>query len=198
VSLKWAGSSARLERSTDNRKVAGSNPARPIKTRHRYAIILVKIQFKKESSKVKRRSDELSESNLTKLKRIQGYKFRAEFDAEGLPDLIVDELKPLGESSGPNPTRLLSVAVGHCLSSSLLYCLAKARINVRNLETAVNATLERNEENYLRIKNLSVQMFLDVDEKDKIRVSRCLDVFENYCTVTQSVRKGIAVTVNVR
>ena len=25
----WAGSSARLERSTDNRKVAGSNPARP-------------------------------------------------------------------------------------------------------------------------------------------------------------------------
>ena len=25
----WAGSSARLERSTDNRKVASSNPARP-------------------------------------------------------------------------------------------------------------------------------------------------------------------------
>jgi hypothetical protein len=29
VTLLWAGSSAWLERSTDNRKVAGSNPARP-------------------------------------------------------------------------------------------------------------------------------------------------------------------------
>jgi hypothetical protein len=32
---------------------------------------------------------------------------------------------------------------------------------------------------------------LDVDEQDRTRVTRCLDIFENYCTVTQSVRKGI-------
>ena len=31
TSNMWAGSSARLERSTDNRKVASSNPARPTK-----------------------------------------------------------------------------------------------------------------------------------------------------------------------
>jgi uncharacterized OsmC-like protein len=40
-------------------------------------------------------------------------------------------------------------------------------------------------------------MDLDVEETDKKRVSRCLDIFENYCTVTQSVRKGIEVTVNI-
>jgi uncharacterized OsmC-like protein len=54
-----------------------------------------------------------------------------------MPDLIVDELKTMGENSGPNPTRLLSAAIGHCLNSSLLFCLSKARINVRNLETTV-------------------------------------------------------------
>ncbi len=140
----------------------------------------------------------MSESNVTTLKRVEGYKFKAEFDAEGIPDLIVDEFKPIGESSAPNPTRLLSVAVGHCLSSSLLYCLAKARISVLNLETTVKTTLGRNEQGYLRVKNLDVQMHLNVDEKDRSRVARCLDVFENYCTVTQSVRNGIAVTVNIK
>jgi uncharacterized OsmC-like protein len=140
----------------------------------------------------------MSESILTRLKLIGGYRFRAEFDAEGIPDLIVDELKPVGENSGPNPMRLLSVAVGHCLSSSLLFCLAKARIDVNDVETSVKATSEKNEEGHLRIKNLDVQIGLVVDEKDKARVPRCLEIFEDYCTVTQSVRRGIDVTVNVR
>jgi uncharacterized OsmC-like protein len=140
----------------------------------------------------------LSAPAITKLKLIQGYKFRAEFDSEGMPDFIVDELKPMGENSGPNPTRLLSTAVGHCLNSSLIFCLSKARINVRNLETTVKATQERNAEGLLRIKKLEVEMHLDVDEHDRTRVARCLDIFENYCTVTQSVRKGIEVTVDVK
>lgn len=140
----------------------------------------------------------MSMSIFTKLKLIQGYKFKAEFDSEGIADLIVDEPKPIGGNSGPNPTRLLSAAVGHCLNSSLLLCLSKARINVRNLETTVKATQERNEEGLLRIRKLEVEMQLDVDEEDRIRVTRCLEIFENYCTVTQSVRKGIEVTVNVK
>jgi uncharacterized OsmC-like protein len=137
-------------------------------------------------------------SIFTKLKLIQGYKFKVEFDSEGIADLIVDEPKPMGENSGPNPTRLLSAAVGHCLNSSLLFCLSKARINVKNLETTVKATQERNEEGLLRIRKLEVEMYLDVDEQDRTRITRCLDIFENYCTVTQSVRKGIEVTVNVK
>lgn len=31
----------------------------------------------------------------------------------------------------------------------------------------------------------------------KVRVPRCLKVFENYCKVTQGVRKGIELNVNV-
>ena len=139
----------------------------------------------------------MSESTFTKLKLIQGYKFQAKFDAADIPDLLVDESKPLGENSGPNPTRLLAVAVGHCLSSSLIFCLSKARIKVKNLETTIKATHERTEEGRLRIRKLEVQMRLDVDENDKKRAARCLGIFENYCTVTQSVRKGIDVTVNV-
>ena len=137
-------------------------------------------------------------SIFTKLKLIQGYKFKVEFYSEGIADLIVDEPKPIGENSGPNPTRLLSAAVGYCLNSSLLFCLSKARINVKNLETIVKANQERNKEGFLRLRKLEVEMHLDVDEQDRTRVTRCIDIFENYCTVTQSVRKGIEVTVNVK
>jgi uncharacterized OsmC-like protein len=138
----------------------------------------------------------LSESIVTKLGLLEGYKFKVEFDVEGVSNIIVDEIKPIGESLGPNPTRLLSVAVGHCLSSSLLFCLKKAKIKVNNLNTLIKTNIERNEEGYLRVESLHVQIRLEVNEEDKQRVPRCLSIFENYCTVTQSVRRGIEVKVN--
>ena len=137
----------------------------------------------------------MSESVLTKLGLLEGYRFEVEFDVEGVPNLVADEMKPIGEGLGPNPTRLLSAAVGHCLSSSLLYCLGKAKVKVKKLNTVVKADVERNEEGYLRVASLDVQIHLEVNEEDKLRVPRCLSLFENYCTVTQSVRKGIEVKV---
>jgi uncharacterized OsmC-like protein len=134
---------------------------------------------------------------VTRLKLLEGYKFRVEFDVDDMPSLIVDEPKPIGQGSGPNPTRLLSTAVGNCLSSSLLYCLSKAHVRVKNLETTVKTNIVRNEEGRLRVKNLGVQIHLDVEEEDKTRVPRCLEIFESYCTVTPSVRKGIEVNVNI-
>ncbi len=139
----------------------------------------------------------MSESAVTTLKLLQGYRFKAEFDVAGIPSIVVDELMPIGENAGPNPTRLLSVAVGHCLSSSLLYCLQKARVKVNDLQTTVRANMEKNEQGYLRIKSIDAKIQIDVNEDDKSRVSRCLEIFENYCTVTQSVRQGITVNVDI-
>ena len=138
----------------------------------------------------------MSELALTKLGLLERFRFKVEFDVDVVPNLVVDEMKPIGEGLGPNPTRMLSAAVGHCLSSSLLYCLGKAKIKVKKLDTIVKADVERNEGGYLRVASLEVQIHLEVNEKDKLRVPRCLSIFENYCTVTQSIRKGIEVKVN--
>jgi organic hydroperoxide reductase OsmC/OhrA len=137
----------------------------------------------------------LSESVLTKLELLDGYRFKVEFGVDGVPNLVVDEMKPIGEGLGPNPTRLLSAAVGHCLNSSLLYCLGKAKVKIKKLDTIVKADIERNEDGYLRVAGLDVQIHLEVNDEDKLRVPRCLSLFENYCTVTQSIRKGIEVKV---
>ena len=143
------------------------------------------------------RDETMAESICTKLKLRKGFEFNVAFDAADVPELVVDEIKPIGENAGPNPTRLLSAAVGHCLSSSLLFCLRKARINVKDLETEVEANVVRNREGYLRVRSLDVQIRLDVNEDDKSRVDRCLGIFEKYCIVTQSVRKGLDVTLSI-
>ena len=139
----------------------------------------------------------MSELISTRLVLLEGYRFKVEFDVNDIPSLVVDEMKPIGEDEGPNPTRLLSAAVGHCISSSLMYCLGKAKVHVKKLETTVQAKVERNKEGYLRIASLDVQVRLEVSEEDRARVPRCLKIFENYCTVTQSVRKGIAVRTSI-
>jgi uncharacterized OsmC-like protein len=133
----------------------------------------------------------------TKLRLIEGYKFDVNFDVDYLPNMVADEPKPIGEGSGPNAPRLLATAVGQCMSSSLIYCLTKARIPVNNLETTVKTNLFKNEKGRTRIKSIDIQISLEVNEEDKTRINRCLTIFEDYCTVTQSIRNGIQVNVKV-
>ena len=137
-------------------------------------------------------------SIVTKLKLKHGYQFNVESDVEYIPNFLVDETKPEGEGSGPNPPILLATAVGHCMSSSLIYCLKKARITIRSIETTVKTCLFRNENGKIRIRCIDVQICLKVNEEDKTRVPRCLQIFEDYCTVTQSIRKGIEVNLKIK
>ena len=138
----------------------------------------------------------IEDTNITKLRLLEGYKFDVEFD-DNTPGLLVDETKPHGEGSGPNPQRILAVAVGHCLSSSLIYCLKKVRVRIKDIETTVKTNFYRTGEGMLRVGSINIQLRLEVNEEDKTKVPRCLKIFENYCTVTQSVRKGITININV-
>jgi uncharacterized OsmC-like protein len=66
------------------------------------------------------------------------------------------------------------------------------------LETTVSLSTARNDQNRLRVSGMDVEISLDVDEEDRERIHRCLEVFENYCTVSASVRKGIEINVKIR
>jgi uncharacterized OsmC-like protein len=132
-----------------------------------------------------------------RLERIQNYEFKTQFDWDHLPPIILDEPEPLGQRKGPNPVRLLAAAVGDCLSSSLLFCLQKARLDVSDVKTRVTGSLVRNEKGRLRIGQLDVQIKLVLQDSQYDRINRCLDLFEDYCIVTASVRKGIPVNVVV-
>jgi len=132
-----------------------------------------------------------------RLERVENYEFKAQFDWDHLPPLIVDEGEPLGQRKGPNPSRLLAVAVGDCLSASLLFCLQKAKLDVKNIKTKVKGELTRNEKNRLRIGKIDVAIMVELADGQYGRINRCLDLFADYCVVTASVRKGTPVNVVV-
>lgn len=127
----------------------------------------------------------------------KGYEFLVDFQREGVPHLLMDEPPPLGEGHGPSAARVLAAAVGNCLSASALFCLRKARIDVRSMRTSVRASLVRNEKGRLRIGGIQVNIELAVAPEDRPRTGRCLELFEDFCVVTQSVRSGIDVQVEV-
>jgi len=131
------------------------------------------------------------------LELLEGYQLKARFDVEGMPDLVVDETTPLGENRGPNPARLLAASAAACLSASLLFCLRKARTEVKGMSTKVETTLTRNNQGRLRIGGIRVKIFPQVDASMQERVERCKELFEDFCVVTQSIRQGIPVEVEV-
>lgn len=128
----------------------------------------------------------------------EGYRFLVDFDQPGLAPLLLDEPEPLGEGAGPNASRLLAAAVANCMSASLLYCLRRARIEVHGLHTEVSGTPVRNDAGRLRIGRIDVRIEPVVDEADQPRMGRCLELFEDFCVVTQSVRAGIQVQASVQ
>jgi organic hydroperoxide reductase OsmC/OhrA len=125
-------------------------------------------------------------------------KERYNFDVDwGLPNVtgVLDEPPPAGKGEGPNASRLLAAAVAHCLSSSLLFCLEKSRARCDGIETSAVAEIKRNERGRWRLSRITVTLGPKVPEEFIPNLKRCQQVFEDYCTVTESVRKGIEVDV---
>ncbi len=126
-----------------------------------------------------------------------GYRFLVDFHQDGVPPLLVDEPPPLGEGAGPGASRVLLAAIANCLSASALYCLRKARIEVKAMHAHASASLTRNDQGRLRIGQVRARLEPVVAAGDEPRMRRCLELFEDFCTVTQSVRGGIDVEVQV-
>ncbi len=131
------------------------------------------------------------------LERVQDFEFNVSFDWEQVQPILMDEPPPLGGAKGANAARLLGAAVGNCLSASLLFCLQKAKVEVETIKTRVIGEIGRNEKGRLRVGKIDVEIQLIGAGEDASRMQRCLSIFEDYCVVTGSVRKGIPVTVRV-
>ncbi|WP_462321094.1 gamma-glutamylcyclotransferase [Halochromatium sp.] len=131
------------------------------------------------------------------LEQREGFEINAAFDWKRAADLLMDEPPPLGETNGPNASRLLAAAVGNCLSASLLYCIGKEEPPDQSLRTAVTCVMVRNEKKRLRIGRMEVQMIVAQELAESKRFERCKTLFEDFCVVSASVRAGIPITVSV-
>lgn len=132
------------------------------------------------------------------LEKTGDYAFDVDFGLDRVPALRVDEPRPLGAGGGPNASMMLAAAVGDCLSTSLLFCLSKARAEVRGMKTNVEGRLVRNERGRWRVAELSVELVPDMAAGGEAQLNRCSDLFEDFCIVGKSVEQGIPLRIRVR
>lgn len=131
------------------------------------------------------------------LEQQEDYQINVRFDWKKAADLLMDEPPPLGETAGPNASRLLAAAAANCLSASLLYCLAKDEPPANSLRTEATCVLVRNEKKRLRIGGMEVRLIVSDELRDSKRFERCKDLFEDFCVVSASIREGIPIRVQV-
>ena len=128
------------------------------------------------------------------LRRIENFLFQIDFGAFG--NVLTDEPEPLGGGEGPNPSAMLAAAVANCLSASLLFALRKHKDDPGELTATVTGKVER-VDRFRRVTGFDVQIRLGVPQESLPGLEKAVAVFENFCTVTQSVRHGVPVTVEI-
>ena len=138
----------------------------------------------------------VSEFTIT-IEQNRDFEFTVRFDKPQYPAWLLDEPAPLGRDSGPGAARALAAAIGNCLSASLLFCARKSRIELGPIRTRVRTEIGRNESGRLRIGKVNVEIDPGMTDLKSTRTLRCLDLFEDYCVVTQSVRAGIDIAVSI-
>lgn len=128
------------------------------------------------------------------LKLLENYVFQADFGEFGR--IITDEDPPLGEGEGPTPVHLLATAVLNCLSASLLFAVRKHKGDPGEIHATITGDMVR-VDGRLRVGTLNADIHLATDAQLLPSLEKALKQFENFCTVTQSVRDGIAVNARV-
>lgn len=125
--------------------------------------------------------------------------FKCELGEMKVKDCYIDDTnKDEVNMLGPNPSRMLGLAVLGCLSSSFIFCLKKRELTLENLKAEAEVIIGRNEKGFWRVKKINVDINSQIDDPEtRRRADQCRKMFENYCLVTQAVREGIDVEVNL-
>lgn len=132
--------------------------------------------------------------------------FKCDLGNMKVKDCYIDEEHPQEvDMLGPNPSRLLGLAILGCLSASFIFCLKKRKFKVDDFSAEAEVIISRNEKGFLRVKSIDVNIKPNITDPDALkRAKQCLKTakdgvsfFEQYCTVTQSIRSGIDVNVTL-
>ena len=137
----------------------------------------------------------MQEEFSAELELVNDYHFRIGFDDGGLPEVQADEPIPLGEGKYPNPVHYISAAIGNCLCASLVLCLRKVHSEPLSIKATVRTKLGRNEKGRLRITDMNVTIYPEVE--DQAKLEKCISIFQDFCIVTAAVREGIDIGVSV-
>ena len=130
--------------------------------------------------------------------QVDAYEFRVKFDKQHHAPMSTDEPAPLGKDAYPNPARLLAAAIGTCLSASLQFASRRPGLQLGKIHTDVKVEIVKNENRRLRIGKITVAIDAGIQPDDLEKARAVAAVFEDFCTVTESVKKGIPVETTIK
>jgi uncharacterized OsmC-like protein len=124
--------------------------------------------------------------------------FKCDLGNLRMGDLYIDESnKKNTDKIGPSPTKLLGLSVLGCLSASFSFCLQKKDLSLSGLEGKAEVTIARNEKSFWRVKKIDIELHPKIDTpKMRKRADQCIEFFEKYCIISESLRTGFEVNVN--
>lgn len=125
--------------------------------------------------------------------------FKCDLGEMKVKDCYIDKAhKDEVDMLGPNPSRMLGMAILGCLSASFIFCLKKRNLSIDDLKAEAEVTIARNQKGFWRVKKIDVNIDVKIDDPEtRKRADQCRKMFEQYCVVTQAVREGIDVEVNL-
>ena len=125
--------------------------------------------------------------------------FKCNLGFEKLQEIYIDEtLEEKEDLWGPDAARLLGMALLGCLSASFILCLQKRNLELDDLRAEAEIIIAKNEKKLLRVKEINVDLIPESKDPSVLkRIEQCKKFFEQYCTITESVRAGIDVNLNI-
>jgi organic hydroperoxide reductase OsmC/OhrA len=104
------------------------------------------------------------------------------------------EFNGLGRSFCPD--ELLLSAVGGCLLTTFLHFKERFKLPLKKFRVDVRGEVKLMEEGY-RITKVEAKIEASAPEEEVERVKRFIELAKEYCHITRSLERGIAVTVDL-
>ncbi len=120
------------------------------------------------------------------------------------PEFIMDEPKAFhGNDMGPSAGEFLLVSIAGCQGVSFMFCLQKFNIEIEEMVVHVESKMkhvwhEEYEREILNIIHINVVIDIKLaNPEDEEDLLECFEVYQKYCVVTTSIRRGIPVDVKL-
>ncbi len=131
------------------------------------------------------------------LAHLDGCRFDVSFRTrEG--EKLIEEPVPMGPGHGPEAVSMFVASATYCMTSSLNYYLAKARVVPQELSANGHVEMRLTEDMFRRIDRLDIYINVVVKEKEMKRLMRVLDRFTDLCIITESIKGAFPIKVSVQ
>ena len=134
------------------------------------------------------------------LKLQENMLFKCELGNVKMQDLYIDERnKKKTEKIGPSPIKLLALSVLGCLAVCFEFCLQKKGFTLSDLDGRAEVTFTRKDKEFWRIRKIDIDLLPKIDNTEMRKsVAQCKNLFEQHCIISESLRKGMEINVNLK